>query len=125
LRGRAFWYAGRIDEAADELDKLVADPEVRDPWAVEIAKLARRGAGRTPFELSGGLLAVSDMPRVGTAALIVPVEVGGEPTLGLIATGTAEAVIDSSKGAEPQWISLRFGERITVRNVPALAKDLS
>jgi len=64
------------------------------------------------------------MPRVGTAALIVPLELSGEPALGLIATGTAEAVIDSQT-TEPQWVSLRFGERITVRNVPALAKDLS
>lgn len=125
LRGRALWYAGRVDEAADELEQLVADPEVRDPWAAEIAKLARRGAGRKPFEISGGLLAVSDMPRVGNAALIVPLELSGEPALGLIATGTAEAVIDSSKGATSQWVSLRFGDRIDVRNVPALAKDLS
>jgi hypothetical protein len=125
LRGRAYWYAGEIDKAADELERLVADPEVRDPWATEIAKLARQGSGRKPFEMSGGLLAVTDMPRTGTAAMIVPLDIDGEPGLGLIATGEGEAVIDSSSGAQPSWISLRFGDRLEVRDVPARAKDLS
>ncbi|MEP7052891.1 MAG: hypothetical protein ABJB12_21175, partial [Pseudomonadota bacterium] len=125
LRGRAYWYSGDVDHAADELEKLVADPEVRDPWATEIAKLARRGTGRRPFEMSGGELAVTDMPRTGSTAMIVPLEINGEPGLGLIATGTAEAVVDSSSGAQANWVSLRFGERVEVRDVPALAKDLS
>jgi hypothetical protein len=125
LRGRAYWYAGEIEHAADELERLVADPEVRDPWAVEIAKLARQGSGRKPFEMSGGLLATTDMPRTGTAALIVPLEINGEPGLGLIATGEGEAVVDSANGAQPSWISLRFGDRVEVRDVPARAKDLS
>ncbi len=125
LRGRAYWYAGEIDKAADELEKLVADPEVRDPWAVEIAKLARRGAGRKPFAMTGGQVGVTDMPRTGSTAMIVPLEINGEPGLGLIATGTAEAVIDSSGGGQPNWVSLRFGESVEVRDVPALAKDLS
>ena len=125
LRGRAYWYSGEIDKAADELERLVADPEVRDPWAVEIAKLARQGSGRKPFEMSGALLATTDMPRTGTAAMIVPLEINGEPGLGLIATGEGEAVVDSSSGAQPSWISLRFGERLEVRDVPARAKDLS
>jgi hypothetical protein len=125
VRGRAYWYAGDLEHAADELDKLLADPEVRDPWAAEIAKLARVGAGRKPFDLSGGLLAMVEMPRAGTSALIVPLELNGEPALGLVATGTAEAVIDSSAGARPSWVSLRFGEKMEVRDVPALAKDLS
>jgi len=125
LRGRAFWYAGDVEHAADELERLVADPEVRDPWAVEIAKLARQGTGRKPFEMSGGLLAVTDMPRTGTAAMIVPLEINGEPGLGLIATGEGEAVVDSASGAQASWISLRFGERVEVRDVPARAKDLS
>ena len=59
------------------------------------------------------------MPRAGTTLLIVPLELNGEPALGLIHTGTAEAVIDASKGSEPSWVSLRFGERIQVRDVPA------
>lgn len=125
VRGRAYWYAGQIEKSADELERLLADPEVRDPWATEIAKLARLGTGRKPFTVSGGLLAVSDMPRTGTTSLIVPLELDGEPTLGMIATGTAEAVIDASAGAKPSWVSLRFGERIEVSDVPALAKDLS
>lgn len=125
VRGRAHWYAGDVERAADELEKLLSDPDVRDPWATEISRLARLGAGRKPFEVSGGLLAVTEMPRAGTTSLIVPLELNGEPALGLIATGTAEAVIDSSSGARPSWVSLRFGERIEVRDVPALAKDLS
>jgi hypothetical protein len=34
-------------------------------------------------------------------------------------------VVDSSAGAQPSWVSLRFGENVEVRDVPALAKDLS
>ena len=65
------------------------------------------------------------MPRTGSTAMIVPLEINGEPALGLIATGTAEAVVDSSAGGQPSWVSLRFGENVEVRDVPALAKDLS
>lgn len=125
VRGRAYWYSGALDEAADELDQLLSDPEVRDPWARDIAKLARRGTGRKPFSMSGALLAVTDMPKTGQAAMIVPLEVNGEQALGLIATGVPEAVVDSSAGAEASWISLRFDGRVEVRDVPALAKDLS
>jgi len=125
LRGRAYWYSGDIDHAADELEKLVADPEVHDPWAVKIAKLARRGVGRKPFTMSGGQVGVADMPRTGSTAMIVPLELNGEPALGLIATGTAEVEVDSSAGGQPSWVSLRFGESVEVRDVPALARDLS
>ena len=125
VRGRAYWYGGQVERAADELDRLLSDPEVRDPWAREIAKLASVGVGRTPFEMSGGMVAVTDMPRTGTPSLIVPLEINGEPALGLVATGMAEAVVDSSGGARPSWVSLRFGEQIEVRDVPALAEDLS
>ncbi len=125
IRGRALWYSGKLDQAGDELDRLLADPDVRDPWAREVAKLARLGAGRKPFAISGGMLAVSDMPKTGTSAMVVPIEVNGEPTLGMIATGVPEAVIDSSAGAQASWISLRFGDRVEVRDVPAIAKDLS
>ncbi|RYZ07222.1 MAG: hypothetical protein EOO73_12695 [Myxococcales bacterium] len=125
IRGRAYWYSGDIEQAADELEKLVADPEVRDPWASDIAKLSRRGIGRKPFSMTGGMVAVTEMPRVGTAALIVPLEISGEPALGLIATGTAEVVLDATKGSEPTWVSMRFGDKIEVRDVPALSKDLS
>jgi hypothetical protein len=126
IRARALWYAGDLDKAADELDKLLADPDVHDPWAEQVVKLARQGAGRKPFQLSGGLLAVTEMPQVNKTALVVPVDVNGEPGLGMIATGTAEAYIDSSGGSsEPAWVSLRFGDRVEVHDVPALPKDLS
>ena len=125
IRGRALWYSGALDQAADELDQLLTDPDVRDPWAREIAKLARVGTGRKPFAISGDMLAVSDMPKTGTSAMVVPLEVNGEPALGMIATGVPEAVIDSSAGAQASWISLRFDERVEVRDVPAIAKDLS
>jgi hypothetical protein len=125
VRGRALWYAGHVDRAADELEALLADPEVRDPWAVDVAKLARRGTGRKPFQMSGGMLAVVEMPQVASTALVVPVEVNGEAALALLHTGTAEAVVDSGAGREPQWVSLRFGERVEVKDVPALSKDLS
>jgi hypothetical protein len=125
VRGRALWYRGDVQSAADELDALLRDPDVKDGWAVEIVKLARTGVGRKPFEMSGGLLAVMDMPRTGTASMIVPLEIDGDPALGMIATGTAEAVVDATAGTEPSWVSLRFGERVEVRDVPVLAKDLS
>jgi hypothetical protein len=124
IRGRALWYADRFVEAADVLERLTSNPDVRDNWAIEIAKLARRGTGRKPFTMSGGLVAVSEMPRLGQT-LLVPIEVDGEPALGMIATGVPETVIDATAGAEPKWVSLRFGERIEVKDVPALTKDLS
>ncbi len=124
IRGRALWYAGRLELAADELEKLVADPEVRDDWAKDVAKLARLGGGRTPFRMSGGLLATSEMPRVSAAALIVPLELNGEQALAMVATGTAETVVDSVS-KDPAWVSLRFGERVEVKDVPAVSRDLS
>lgn len=128
IRGRALWYSGKLDAAADELEALLSDPEVRDPWAEQVAKLARLGTGRKPFSMSGGLVAVTEMPQVAATSLVVPLEVNGEPGLGLIATGTAEAFLDSSGGnGEPSWVSLRFGSKssIEVKDVPALPKDLS
>jgi len=124
LRGRAHWYKGELELAAKELGSLAADPEVRDPWAVEVAELARSGSGRKPFEMSGGLLAAVEMPRAGSSAMIVPLEVNGEPSLALVATDSSETIIDSSdkRGA---WLSLRFGGRVEVNDVPALGRDLS
>jgi len=125
IRGRAHWYEGHIDQAADELEALIDDPEVRDPWAEQVARLARTGRGRRPFEISGGLLAVSEMPRTGSTAMLVPVEVNGEPSLAMIATDVAEAVIDSRGDEAGSWVSLRFGERVEVSDVPAMGRDLS
>jgi len=124
IRGRAFWYAGRIQEAAETLEQLVSNPDIHDSWAVEIAKLARRGVGRKPFTMTGGMVAITDMPQVGRA-LLTPVELDGEPALGMIATGMSETIVDAAGGTEPRWVSLRFGEHIEVKDVPALTKDLS
>ncbi len=125
LRGRALWYGGRITEAADALEQLLAYPDVRDGWAEGVVKLARRGTGRKPFTVKGSLLAVTEMPRLNSTAMLVPVEMNGQPVLGMINTGTAEVVIDSSGGREPSWVSLRFDRRVEVKDVPALTRDLS
>lgn len=125
VRGRAHWYLGQLEKAADELELAVADPEVRDPWAEQVARLARTGRGRRPFELSGGLLAVTEMPRVGNTAMVVPIELNGEPTLAVVATDMAEAVIDSRQDGEGAWVSVRFGGRLEVSDVPAMGRDLS
>lgn len=125
LRGRAFWYAGEIEKAADELEAMLADPDVRDPWARDIAGLARRGAGRTPFQLGGGSIAVMEMPEVLGTALVVPVEIDGEQALAMIATGTPELTLDSATRSQPSWVSLRFGGRVEVKDVPARVQDLS
>jgi hypothetical protein len=127
LRGRALWYKGDLEAAADELDAMLNDPEVKDDWAKAISKLARRGAGRAPFTLSGSMVTAIKMDPVSPVApyFVVQVEIGGEASLALIATGTAEVVLDSATRPEPSWVSLRFGENFEVQDVPALAQDLS
>jgi hypothetical protein len=124
LRGRARWFSGDIEQAADELEAMLQDPAVRDPWAVDVAKLARRGQGRHPFAMEGGYVAAIDMPKAGPA-LIVPCELEGENILALVATASSEVVVDSATRHEPAWVNLRFGERIEVKDVPALTQDLS
>src|SRR5689334_13081608 len=124
LRARALWYSGQLGKAAEELDRLLDDPEVKDPWAQGVAQLARSGEGREPFRVTGSLLAVVDMPRVPVPTLIVPLELNGEPVLGMVATGTPEVEIDSTQ-QKPAWVSLRFGRRLEVKDVPALSRDLS
>jgi hypothetical protein len=105
---------------------MLQDPEVHDGWAKAIATLARRGAGRKPFHLSGGLLAVSEMPRLpNNTSFLVPLEIDGEQGLAMVATGTAEVTIDSASRKEPSWVSLRFAGRIEVKDVPAMVQDLS
>ncbi|HLK37837.1 MAG TPA: tetratricopeptide repeat protein [Polyangiaceae bacterium] len=129
IRGRAYWFSGDIEHAADELDAMLADPAVKDPWAREVASLARRGAGRHPFEMEGGLVAAVEMPRqidrvpLG-AANVVPCELDGERILALVATGSSEVLLDSNSRHEPAWVDLRF-DRIEVKDVPALVQDLS
>jgi hypothetical protein len=127
LRGRALWYKGELDGAADELEAMLQDPEVRDEWAKSIAKLARRGAGRTPFRIGGGLLAPVELAHVSPIApyFVAPVEIDGEEALALISTGVAEVVLDSATRPEPSWMGIRFAERVEVQDVPALSQDLS
>jgi len=124
LRARAYWYSGQLARAAEELDKLLDDPEVKDPWAQGVVQLARSGEGREPFRVTGALLAVVDMPRVPVPTLIVPLELNGEPVLAMVATGTPEVEIDSTQ-QKASWVSLRFGRRLEVKDVPALSRDLS
>jgi hypothetical protein len=129
LRGRALWYKGDLEGAANELDRLLADPEVKDAWAKSISKLARTGVGRKPFDVTttDGNLSVVQMVRVAptTPLYIVPVEIDGDKALALVATGTAEVTVDAATRPEPSWVSLRFGDRLEVKDVPALTQDLS
>jgi hypothetical protein len=126
IRGRAHWYAGEIDEAADELEAEVSDPQVKDPWAHQVANLARRGSGRHPFAMEGSLVADVEMPPAG-AALVVPCELEGERILAVVATASGEVILDSNVRRDPAWVNLSFGEgnqRIEVKDVPALTEDL-
>ena len=127
LRGRALWYKGELDGAADELEAMLEDPDVRDDWAKSIAKLARRGQGRTPFRISGGMLAPVELAHVNPTApyFVAPIEIDGEQALALVSTGVAEVVLDSASRPEPSWVGIRFAERIEVQDVPALSQDLS
>jgi hypothetical protein len=124
IRGRAFWYAGDIDKAADELEDMLRDPAVKDNWARDVSKLARRGQGRHPFAIEGGVVASVEMPQAGPA-LVVPCELDGERILALVATAMGELMIDGTTRKEPAWVNLRFGERLEVKDVPALTTDLS
>jgi hypothetical protein len=126
LRGRAFWYAGDIERAADELEEMGRDPTVKDPWARDVAHLARRGQGRHPFSIEGAVVAAVEMPGgEGSPALVVPCELEGERILALVATNFGELMIDSASRKEPAWVNLRFGDRLEVKDVPALTHDLS
>ncbi len=124
VRGRAFWYQGDVEQAAEELEAMLRDPVTKDPWARDVAKLARRGQGRHPFAIEGALLAAVDMPQAGPA-LIVPCEIEGEQVLGLVSTAVGELVVDSASRKEPAWVNLRFGQNLEVKDVPAFTQDLS
>jgi hypothetical protein len=126
VRARAFWYSGRIVEAGTELEALLADPAVKDSWAEEVLKLVRQGVGRQPFTMRGSLLAVMEMPRLpNSTAMVVPVELNGQPVLALLATNSAEVVVDSAGGRESAWVSVVFDGRVEVKDVPAVSQDLS
>ncbi|AKU96587.1 hypothetical protein AKJ09_03251 [Labilithrix luteola] len=124
VRGRALWYSGDIERAADDLEDMLRDPNVKDNWARDVAKLARRGQGRHPFAIEGGMVAAVEMPQAGPA-LVVPCELEGERILALVSTAMGEFMIDSSSRKEPAWVNLRFGEHLEVKDVPALTYDLS
>ncbi len=123
IRGRAHWYAGNLEEAADELEGMLQDPQVKDPWAKEISKLARRGHGRHPFAIEGSQLSAVEMPPAGPM-MVVPCELEGEQILALISTGVGEVVVDSASRKEAAWVNLRFGT-VEVKDVPAVPQDLS
>lgn len=123
VRGRAFWYSNDIERAGDELDKMLKDPAVKDPWAREVSKLAHRGQGRRPFAMEGNLVAALEMPQAGPL-LIVPCELDGENILAMVATGVAELTLDSATRKEPAWVSMRFGG-IEVKDIPGVTQDLS
>lgn len=129
LRGRAHWYKGELEETVKELETVLSDPEVEDNWAKEIIKLAVDGAGaRSPFTISttNGRLETVQMAKVsGVKLFVVSVEIDGDKALAMISTGSSEVMIDSTARRDPSWVSLRFGERLEVKDVPALPKDLS
>jgi hypothetical protein len=130
IRGRAHWYLGDIEQAADELEAMLQDPSVKDAWARDVARLARQGSGRHPFEMEGSIVAQVDMPRVVAqvplgAAHVVPCELEGDRILALIATGTSEVIVDVNSRREPAWVNLRFSDLVEVKDVPALTQDLS
>ena len=124
IRGRALWYSGDVEAAADELDVLLQDPSVKDPWAGQISQLARRGQGRHPFAMEGGMIAAVELPPAGSA-LVVPCELEGEQILALISTSLSEVVVDSTSRHEAAWVNFRFGGQIEVHDVPALPQDLT
>ncbi|WP_394825206.1 tetratricopeptide repeat protein [Pendulispora albinea] len=123
LRGRAHWYAGDLEAAADDLEGVLRDPSVKDPWARDISILARHGAGRHPYAIDGSVVGQVDMPRAGSA-LVVPCELEGEQILAMIATANGEVVVDSNSRREPAWVNLSFNG-VEVRDVPARTQDLS
>jgi hypothetical protein len=125
VRGRALWYSGDIERAADELDEVLKDPLVKDPWARDVAKLSRRGMGRHPFAIEGASVAAVDMPGSGGSAIVVPCELEGERILALVATKYSELMIDSASRKEPAWVNLRIGDQFELKDVPALTQDLS
>ncbi len=126
LRGRARWYAGDLEGAADDFETLLKDPGVKDDLAASLAKLARSGSGRKPFQIVGAPLAPLSLARVqGSAAVIIPVQLDGEDVLAVVATNKTEVIVDSSARHEPSWVQLRFADRIEVHDVPALSEDLS
>lgn len=127
LRGRAYWYDGKLDQAAAELEQVLADPEAQDEWAKGIVRLARDGAGRTPFQISSATVATVDLVRVHPTIpfMVLPLEIDGESALTLVSTSVGEMTVDKAYRPEPSWVSIRVGGRLEMRDVPAASQDLS
>jgi hypothetical protein len=128
LRARAYWYKGDLDRTAREVDRLLDDPDVHDGWAKSIGQLAHSGTGRKPFEVvtSDGRVEIVQMAKVAGAPLfVVPLEIDGEEALAMVSTGNAEVMLDGATRREPAWVSLRFGRRFEVKDVPAIPHDLT
>ena len=123
LRGRAFWYSGDVERARGELEAMLKDPEVKDPWAREVVKLTRSGRGRKPFHMDGAMVSALEMPSAGSL-VVVPCELDGENILAVAATGVGELTIDATTRKEPAWVSMRFGD-VEVSDMPAVTQDLS
>jgi hypothetical protein len=123
IRGRAYWFLGDLEQAADNLEAMLADPNVKDPWAKDVARLARQGSGRHPFSTDGAIVASVSMPPAGPVA-VIPCELDGENVLALLATASSEVMVDSTTRKDPAWVNLRF-DRLEVHDVPALPMDLS
>ena len=128
VRGRAFlWYRGDLEQAADELETMLQDPNVKDPWAREVSGLARREAGRHPFGDPGrvdrrGRDPLGHGRRTGDHRAVRDRRGAGARPRGDVANG--EVVVDSSS-REAAWVNMRFGDHMEVKDVPALTQDLS
>ena len=127
LRGRAFWYRGDLEQAADELEAMLSDPNVKDEWAREVAGLARRGVGRHPFEIEGGLVGSVEMPPAGPAlvgCLARAPRGGASPRDDRHGDGRGRPRLRFQR-KEAAWVNLRFGDKMEVKDVPAITQDLS
>ena len=134
LRARAFWYGDDLQHAAEELATALDDPDFKDPWAKKVQELAgTQGSGRHPFEVreGGSRLVEVKMPRDLGYALMVPIEIDGQPVMALVVTGVPEVILDSKARSNPGWVSLKFtstdhpDRTLEMRDVPALVQDLT
>ncbi len=125
LRSRAFWYQGDVNAAGEAMDALLRDPDVHDGWARSVFPLAHQGSGRKPYSTSGSIVAAVEMPRIRGTSFVVPIEIDGDPCLAMIASATAEVVLDKAQRREAAWVSIRIADRVTFHDVPAVTQDLS
>jgi len=102
----AMWLNGGIDEVSALTETFVRQRLHVDTGSVQPVSIDDASAFLARF--ANGSTATFEATRYarGHKALYT-LEINGEPGLGLIATGTAEAVIDSSSGSQPSWVSLR------------------